>query len=205
MPVSNALIKLLLPNNQDYGLDIAGLDRCGVAVMHALPETIAEAFHVVLLDADNAESANLALIRQCRQHMPACKFLVLFRHSAVAATFYLQQGVTGLLVSLPGAEHLAELLSRLLAGEYYLDQTLAQLLAMRQIKKMLEPFSALSSREFDVFCLLSEGFKLQQIAEQLGISSKTVSNCQTQIKFKLALDNRAALIKFAKNHGLIGH
>nr|WP_305890925.1 LuxR C-terminal-related transcriptional regulator [Methylomonas sp. WSC-7] len=74
---------------------------------------------------------------------------------------------------------------------------------MRQIKKQLEPFSALSSREFDVFCLLAEDCSLQAIASQLGISSKTVSNCQTQIKLKLAIDNRGSLRKFADCHGLI--
>nr|WP_225587876.1 LuxR C-terminal-related transcriptional regulator [Methylomonas fluvii] len=76
---------------------------------------------------------------------------------------------------------------------------------MRQIKKQLEPFVSLSSREFDVFCLLAEGCSLQTIATQLGISSKTVSNCQTQIKLKLAIDNRDTLTEFANSHGLIMH
>lgn len=74
---------------------------------------------------------------------------------------------------------------------------------MRQIKKWLEPFISLSSREFDVFCLLAEGCSLKTIAERLGINSKTVSNCQTAIKLKLALDSRQAIKTFAKYHGLI--
>jgi DNA-binding CsgD family transcriptional regulator len=74
---------------------------------------------------------------------------------------------------------------------------------MRQIKKTLEPFVVLSSREFDIFCLLAEGCSLQTIAEQLGISSKTVSNGQTQIKLKLGIDNKQQFRQVAKIHGLM--
>jgi DNA-binding NarL/FixJ family response regulator len=67
----------------------------------------------------------------------------------------------------------------------------------------LQPFAALSSREFDVFCLLAEGYRLQSIADRLNISRKTVSNCQSQIKLKLAVETRAAIAGVAKKHGLI--
>ena len=60
-----------------------------------------------------------------------------------------------------------------------------------------------ASREFDVFCMLAEGCSLQVMANQLGVSSKTVSNCQSQIKAKLDLEARDEIIKFAKKHGLI--
>nr|WP_305891514.1 LuxR C-terminal-related transcriptional regulator [Methylomonas sp. SURF-1] len=67
----------------------------------------------------------------------------------------------------------------------------------------MEPFNTLSSREFDVFCMLAEDFALQDIAEQLGISRKTVSNCQTSLKLKLGLQGRPTMKKFAESHGLI--
>jgi two-component system invasion response regulator UvrY len=51
--------------------------------------------------------------------------------------------------------------------------------------------------------LLAEGCSLQTIAEQLGISSKTVSNGQTQIKLKLGIDNKQQFRQVAKIHGLM--
>ncbi|OAI09563.1 hypothetical protein A1353_04440 [Methylomonas methanica] len=158
---------------------------------------------IAMIDGEAALQDNLNLIDQIKALAPSCKFIVLLRHSSTDAVTYMQAGVTGLLRLFPDTVKLAEIIRKLVQGEYYLDQDIAQLLAMRQIKKQLDPFVSLSSREFDVFCLLAEGCSLQAIALQLGISSKTVSNCQTQIKLKLAIDNRGSLRKFANCHGLI--
>jgi DNA-binding CsgD family transcriptional regulator len=44
---------------------------------------------------------------------------------------------------------------------------------------------------------------LQAIAEQLGVSSKTVSNGQTQIKLKLGIESKQQIRHMAKTHGLM--
>lgn len=156
----------------------------------------------VILIVDNPTQDMQAFISQARNLAPACKIIVKLYDSSHAIA-YLQVGVTGLLDSFHNLEQLADIIRDVYLGEYYLDQSIAQLLAMRQIKKMLEPFSALSSREFDVFCLLAEGGSLQSISTKLGINSKTVSNCQTLIKLKLSLDSKQAIKKLAQIHGLI--
>jgi len=198
---------LLPPGFAEIGLDPVELEKQGIVVVTMEPNTAGPmnfaALDLVLIDGEAALQENLTLIDQIKSIAPACKFMVLLRHSSAHAVTYMQAGVTGLLAVLPDAVKLAEIICKLVQGEYYLDQNIAQLLAMRQIKKQLDPFVSLSSREFDVFCLLAEGCSLQAIALQLGISSKTVSNCQTQIKLKLAIDNRGSLRKFANCHGLI--
>ncbi len=157
---------------------------------------------VVLLDEDSGHDTP-ALIQQLWAVAPACKIMLIIRHSCFQAVAYLQMGVTGLLDAMPASSQLLEIVRLVHQGEYYLDKQIAQLLAMRQIKKTLEPFVVLSSREFDIFCLLAEGCNLQTIAEQLGISSKTVSNGQTQIKLKLGIDNKQQIRHMAKIHGLM--
>ena len=42
--------------------------------------------------------------------------------------------------------------------------------------------SDLSAREFQIFCLLAEGLKTNEISKQLNISYKTAANYSTQIK-----------------------
>lgn len=157
---------------------------------------------IVLID-DSLRQDGLDLIRCIRAMAPACKIIVRLRHGGSEAVAYLQSGVTGILDSIHDVDRLLAIIRQVCLGEYYLDRDIAQLLAMRQIKKWLEPFTSLSSREFDVFCLLAEDCSLKTIAEHLGINSKTVSNCQTAIKLKLALDSRQAIKTFAKYHGLI--
>ncbi|MDT4290815.1 response regulator transcription factor [Methylomonas sp. MO1] len=203
-----SVIRLLLPPGfAEIGLDPVELEKQGIVVVTMEPNTAEPmnfaALELAMIDGEATLQDNLTLIEQIKSIAPACKFMVLLRHSSAHAVTYMQAGVTGLLAVLPDAVKLAEIIRKLVQGEYYLDQNIAQLLAMRQIKKQLDPFVSLSSREFDVFCLLAEGCSLQTIALQLGISSKTVSNCQTQIKLKLAIDNRGSLRKFANCHGLI--
>jgi two-component system invasion response regulator UvrY len=157
-----------------------------------------------LLDGYADMEQPLMLIDALQSYQPDCKLLIVMPNIPQQAIRYLQSGVTGLLCHTQTAEQLVGILKHIQAGHFYLDQEIAQLLAMRQIKKLLSPFVSLSSREFDVFCMLAEGRRLQTIAEELGISSKTVSNSQSQIKLKLGLATRTDIIEFAKNHGLIG-
>ncbi|MCQ8116513.1 LuxR C-terminal-related transcriptional regulator [Methylomonas rosea] len=204
-----SVIRLLLPapGFAEISVNPEELEKHGIVIITTEPHT-AEPMNfatmdIAMIDGDAALQDNLTLIDQIKAIAPSCKLIVLLRHSSTDAVTYMQAGVTGLLRLIPDTMKLAEIIRKIMQGEYYLDQNIAQLLAMRQIKKQLEPFSALSSREFDVFCLLAEDCSLQAIASQLGISSKTVSNCQTQIKLKLAIDNRGSLRKFADCHGLI--
>lgn len=159
-------------------------------------------FDVVLFE-DNPAHDNLGLINRLRTIAAACKVIVVIRQSSAQAVSYLQAGATGLLDSIHESSQLAEIIRQVYQGEYYLDQQIAQLLAMRQVKKTLEPFAVLSSREFDILCLLAEGCSLQNIADQLGISSKTVSNCQALIKLKLGINTKQQLKQVAKTHGLM--
>ncbi|OAI08000.1 response regulator transcription factor [Methylomonas methanica] len=204
-----SVIRLLLPAQgfAEISLKPEELEKQGIVVITTEPNPTEPmnfaAMDIVLIDGDAALQDNLALIDQIKAIAPSSKFMVLLRHSSAHAVTYMQAGVTGLLAALPDAVKLAEIIRKIVQGHYYLDQDIAQLLAMRQIKKQLDPFISLSSREFDVFCLLAEGCSLQTIATQLAISSKTVSNCQTQIKLKLALENREDIKKFANCHGLI--
>ncbi|OQW75205.1 MAG: hypothetical protein BVN35_08870 [Proteobacteria bacterium ST_bin11] len=203
-----SVIRLLLPSGfAEIGLNPLELEKEGVVTITAASvngdSTNVATFDLVLINDESALRDNLALIEQVKAIAPLSKFMVLLGPSCAHALIYMQAGVTGLLTSLPEAVKLAEIIRKIVQGQYYLEQDIAQLLAMRQIKKQLDPFVYLSSREFDVFCLLAEGCSLQTIALQLGISSKTVSNCQTQIKLKLAIDSRETFRKFANGHGLL--
>lgn len=198
---------LILKSGADaIDIDASAMSVYDVVVNDADPDSLAGmasiAADVVLL-SEASEWSVLASIDRVRALAPTCKLMVRIKQSNSQALAYLQAGVTGVLDSVHELSQLAEIIHRVCDGEYYLDKNIAQLLAIRQVKKTLAPFSVLSSREFDVFCMLAEGCGLQAIAEQLGISSKTVSNCQTQLKLKLGIGDRRAIKEFAKSHGLV--
>jgi DNA-binding NarL/FixJ family response regulator len=61
----------------------------------------------------------------------------------------------------------------------------------------------LSTREFEIFCLLAEGLNANEIAQRLSLSSKTVANYATQIKNKLDVGTVAELARLAIRYGIL--
>lgn len=58
-------------------------------------------------------------------------------------------------------------------------------------------------REIEVIRLISEGYKNREVAEKMGISTKTVETHRANIMNKLALRNIADLIRYAIQKGII--
>jgi DNA-binding NarL/FixJ family response regulator len=83
-----------------------------------------------------------------------------------------------------------------LAGERYVERDLAAELALHTLGPA-EPNKALSARELDIMRLLAQGKDLTSIADQLGISYKTVANSCTGIKQKLMVERSSDLIRIA--------
>jgi len=62
---------------------------------------------------------------------------------------------------------------------------------------------ALSKREFQVFRLLAAGLSGKTVADELGLSEKTVSTYRTRVLTKLHLNNTAEMIRYAVVHELV--
>jgi DNA-binding NarL/FixJ family response regulator len=60
-----------------------------------------------------------------------------------------------------------------------------------------DPVASLSMREFQVFCKLAAGAEVGDIAQQLGLSAKTVSTYRTRVFDKLGLASNEDLRKYA--------
>ena len=67
----------------------------------------------------------------------------------------------------------------------------------------LDPISTLSSKEFDIFRCVAEGFGTQEISGKLFLSEKTIANNISIIKRKLGAANSAELVHLAIREGLL--
>jgi DNA-binding CsgD family transcriptional regulator len=63
--------------------------------------------------------------------------------------------------------------------------------------------SALSDREFEVFCYLAKGKTITEIGEMLHLSVKTVSTHKTRIMQKMGLQSISELVQYAMAHHLL--
>ena len=82
-----------------------------------------------------------------------------------------------------------------------LSRDVAQLLAMSRPGAAQAVHRLLSTREFEIFKLWSQGESLGEIAEQLGLTQKTVANHQSAIKQKLRVETPVQLVRLAMRLG----
>jgi pSer/pThr/pTyr-binding forkhead associated (FHA) protein len=63
--------------------------------------------------------------------------------------------------------------------------------------------ATLSPRERELLPLLAGGLSQRELAAQLGVTVKTIETYRTRIGHKLGVSNRAGLIRFALDNGLL--
>ena len=97
----------------------------------------------------------------------------------------LQAGARGYIGKSSAPVDLVEAVRQIANGNIYIDAEMAQRIAFQKTKGADSPFQGLSTREFEIFCLLAEGLSVNEISPRLSLSSKTVANYATQIKAKL--------------------
>ena len=85
-----------------------------------------------------------------------------------------------------------------LAGGRYVSPALAERLALRLAPGRRDaPHETLSDREFQVLRMIASGRTVGQIAQELGLSVKTVSTYRTRLLDKMGLKNNAELTRYA--------
>lgn len=115
----------------------------------------------------------------------------------------LQAGAKGYITKDNAPEILIEAVLQVAAGREYLDQRLEKNLAFQKTCSRTNLFSGLTTREFEIFCLLAQGMGPATIADRICLSYKTVANYVTQIKSKLDVRTQAELVHLAIREGML--
>lgn len=167
---------------------------------------LAEAeWEIVVLDISLPGRSGLDVLPDIRQKYPAARVIVLSsfgdQQFAVRA---LRDGASAFLTKERAASELMEAIRTVAAGRRFIGAELAeQLAAMVASDKPTRPHEALSNREFEVFRLIASAKTLSQIAEELGLSAKTVSTYRARILEKMAMQTNAELMQYAMKNGLV--
>jgi two-component system invasion response regulator UvrY len=114
----------------------------------------------------------------------------------------LAAGAAGYLTKASAPRVLVEAVDTVASGRRFLGPDVAQSLALHPISAKGAASALLSAREFEVLELLVEGRTLSDIAQQLGLTPKTVSNHQSSIKQKLGAETPTQLLRAAMRLGL---
>ena len=111
-------------------------------------------------------------------------------------------GAMGYLSKKAAAESLVRAIDSVLAGRPYFSDDIAA--RMREDDSdHASPTLSLSAREFEIFRLLAEGRSVAEIASDLNLSPKTVSNHRSRLMDKLRLGTTAELVHYAIRQGVV--
>lgn len=163
--------------------------------------------HLVLMDVGLPGISGLETTRRLRQRLPQLRVLFFSQHVELSLVRQaLDAGGCGYVTKAAPAEVLVDAVRRVLSGYPYIEQTLATRMACQRPGEGAgeDPrLSGMTPREMEVFMMLARGIAVRQIAEQLCISGKTVSNHMTLLKNKLGVDSLAGLVHLALETGIL--
>ena len=193
-------IRQILADTLDFEIVREASD--GIQVLEKLRDCKVD---VVVLDLSMPMMSGLEVIKQVRKEFPAVAILVLSFHSEEQyAVRVMKAGASGYLTKGSDPEELITALRSVARGRKYVTGTLAERLAV-EIESGTDklPHEMLSDREYEVLCLIASGLSIQEIAEKLILSVKTVSTYRTRLVHKMRMHGTAELTRYAIMHGLV--
>jgi two-component system invasion response regulator UvrY len=156
---------------------------------------------VVVMDLSMPGIGGLEAVRKIRHRDKTVRVLVFSMHeSETFLTRALEEGVLGYITKRSAAKVMVEAIRQVAQGKQFIGQEMQAYLTKKDSSFLSE---TLSPREFEIFLLLAEGKSVNDVADLLRLSSKTVGNHCTSIKNKLNISNASELTRLAIREGLL--
>ncbi len=170
-----------------------------------LEKVQAQDFDIILLDI-SMPGNGLDVLKELKRIKPDQKVLVLSIYPEEQyAVRALKAGAAGYLTKDSAPDELMNAIKRITSGRRYVSPGLAEHLASEMERDSERPaHDVLSDREFQVMRLIAQGKTVKKAAEELGLSSKTVSTYRTRVLDKLRMKNTNEMIRYAIEKGLCG-
>jgi DNA-binding NarL/FixJ family response regulator len=162
-------------------------------------------YNVVILDISMPGRGGVDILKQLKGQRPHLPILILSMHPEEQyAVRVLKAGAAGYLTKESAPDELITAIKRVSTGRKYVSSSLAEKLAFDLERDTELPYhETLSDREYQVLCMIASGKRVQEIAEELCLSVKTVSTYRSRILEKMKMKNNAELMRYAIKHGLV--
>lgn len=152
--------------------------------------------------------SSFEVIVRIRQRSPDTAVIVLSSYPGDQyVTAALRNGASGYVMTQAGSIALIRAIRKVAAGGRYLSPPLSKhpmdTWLQRAKARTLDPYDALTSREREVFNLMTEGHSSANIARRLAISRRTAESHRANVMRKLHLRNQIDLIRFAITRGIV--
>lgn len=155
--------------------------------------------HLALMDLNMPGVGGLELTALLHERYPQIAVLVLSMHDNPEYMVQaVKAGARGYLLKDEPAQEIITAIDAVMAGRSYFSAAAAV-----RLSQASAPATLLTQRERDVLRHIAGGHANKQIAQELGLSVRTVETHRLNIKRKLGIDGQAEFIKYAvENRGI---
>lgn len=181
---------------------VAGEAINGTQVLEALR---AGGIDLLLLDMTMPGISGTELIHRIHGHNPKLPILILSMHNEPqVARRALGAGAAGYLTKDSDPKTLMNAIRKVASGGRFIDPGIAERIVFDAGEGgQRAPHELLSEREYCVLQMLVAGKGVNEIADELAISNKTVSTHKARLMQKMNCRSNAELVRYAVAHGLI--
>ena len=193
-------LKQIISFNPD--MQVVAEAGSGDEVLQLLRQTPCD---LLLTDLSMPGRNGIALIQQIKAAYPKLVVLVLSMHQeSQYAVQAIRAGASGYITKSMASQQLIDGIRKTARGGTFISAAVAEKLVreIQQPENQL-PHARLTSREFQIFQMLVEGRSVNEIADVLSLSNKTVSTHKANIQQKMDIETTAGLVHYAMKHGLI--
>lgn len=200
-------IKALL-NNADH-LEVAGEASNG---KEAVEEYSKGKYDLVIMDIKMPVMDGTEATKELKKINPEVKILGLSMYDEHRfITKMLQSGAKGYILKNTGREELLLAVDKLIAGENYFSSEVSNIMMSRFMSdkpdKSKDSFAyvnvTLTKRETEIIRMIANEMTNSEIAEELGISPRTVDTHRRNLLQKLDVKNTAGLVRYALHNNII--
>jgi DNA-binding NarL/FixJ family response regulator len=198
-PMIRAGFKTLLAQSEDF--EVTGEAENGAELIKVVTSLKPD---VTLVDLHMPGIGGLEALEKLHASFPEIKFVVLTMHEEREyVQKALKAGADGYLLKNIQREELESAIHTVYKGGRYFSPAITAILADSVARPSLTDAGEITPREKEVLTLVASGQSTKQIADQLGISIRTVETHRINMLKKMGVNNSAELIKKAFESGLL--
>jgi two-component system response regulator NreC len=159
---------------------------------------------VAVLDLAMPSLNGMDAAREMTRDAPHLKTILLTMHTEEPYVLdALRTGISGYVLKTQATEDLVQAIEEVVRGSVYLSPRVSRTVVDAYRSKRDPPADPLSPREREVLQLVAEGRTTKEVANILGISTKTAESHRTRIMSKLDVHETASLVRYAIRTGLV--
>jgi len=158
---------------------------------------------LVLLDIILPDGSGVDIAKYLKEYKPNIKILVLSIDTSEETLLQLLDiGINGFISKNCQPKELISAIYSVMSGLDYYGKDIAALINDVKVASMQQD-DIFTKREMEIVKLCAEGYFVQQIADMLHISNRTVEAHKNNIFKKLGFNSSAELVTYAFRHGLV--